>query len=257
MARARSQAGSATSPPAARPTTQPSPVASASANLANLADLTVPPPPGAPTDSRSAVAYFRIRDLIVTLELAPGTALDERDLMAQLQLGRTPVREALRRLADEGLVAIYARRGTVVAPVEVRDLARVSEVRVELEGLAARLAVERADSADRENISRLLADLDSGAEGQHALIRLDQRVHHCVHHATHNRYLQASLAEYLTLSLRLWFLGLDQVHRLDEAVDEHRGLLTAVLDGDPEAAEGAARAHVTGFWDEIRNVLAT
>ena len=82
-------------------------------------------------------------------------------------------------------------------------------------------------------------------------------MHHCVHHATHNRYLQASLAEYLTLSLRLWFLGLDQVHRLDEAVDEHRGLLTAVLDGDPDAAEGAARAPVTGFWDEIRNVLAT
>src|SRR5699024_12637053 len=149
-----------------------------------------------------------------------------------LQLGRTLAREGPRPLADEALVATPARRGAVVAPVEVRDLARVSEVRVELEGLAARLAVERADPADRENISRLLADLDSGAEGQHALIHLDQRVHHCVHYATHNRYLQASLAEYLTLSLRLWFLGLDHVHRLDEAVDDKRGLLTAVLYGD-------------------------
>ena len=224
---------------------------------ASLADLTIPPPPGAPIDSRSAVAYFRIRDLIVTLELPPGSTLDEQALMAQLQLGRTPVREALRRLADEGLVAIYARRGTVVAPVEVWDLARVSEVRVELEGLAARLAAERADATDRVSASRLLTDLGAGAAGQRALIRMDQRVHHCVHHATHNRYLQASLDEYLTLSLRLWFLGLDRVHRLEEAVDEHRGLLVAVLDGDPDAAEAAARGHVTGFWDEIRHVLAT
>ncbi|WP_147916006.1 GntR family transcriptional regulator [Ruania zhangjianzhongii] len=259
MVRTEPDAGPATTP-AARlppaPTAQP-PTASSWTDQTALADLTVPPPPGAPIESRSAVAYFHLRDLIVTLELAPGTALDERDLMARLHLGRTPVREALRRLADEGLVAIYARRGTVVAPVEVRDLARVSEVRVELEGLAARLAVERADPADRENASRLLADLGSGAEGQRGLIRLDQRVHHCVHHATHNRYLQASLSEYLTLSLRLWFLGLAQVHRLDEAVDEHRGLLTAVLEGDRDAAEGAARAHVTGFWDEIRQVLTT
>src|SRR5690625_4976742 len=104
MARVRTKAGSTTRPSAARPTAQPPPVASAPANLANLAklaNLTVPPPPGAPTDSRSAVAYFRIRDLIVTLELAPGTALDERDLMTRLQLGRTPVREALRRLAED------------------------------------------------------------------------------------------------------------------------------------------------------------
>ena len=222
----------------------------------SLTDLTVLPPPGVHATSLSAVAYLRIRDLIVTLQLEPGSALDERDLMARLGLGRTPVREAIRRLADEGLVAIYARRGTVVAGVDVRDLARVSEVRVQLEGLAARLAVERADSADRADATRLLTDLATPAEDQRGLIRLDQRVHQCVHRATHNQYLQGTLAEYLTLSLRLWFLGLERVHRLDEAVDEHRGLLTAVLDGDADAAEAAARAHVAGFWDEIGNELA-
>ncbi|QPZ38767.1 GntR family transcriptional regulator [Paramicrobacterium chengjingii] len=257
MVRARSrpgpaEPGMALTGPSARVATSRPRVANVS-----LADLTVMPPPDAHATSLSGVAYYLIRDLIVTLQLKPGTALEERELMAQLALGRTPVREAIRRLASEGLIEIYARRGTVVAPVDVRDLARVSEVRVQLEGLAARLAVERADVADRDAIVQLLADLETGAESQRELIRLDQRVHHCVHHATHNRYLEATLAEYLTLSLRLWFLGLERVQRLDEAVDEHRGLLTAVLDRDPDAAEQAARAHVTGFWDEIRQVLAT
>lgn len=229
------------------------------AGASALSDLTVLVPPGWVVDSLSAVAYFRIRDLIVTLDLAPGMALDERALMRRLQLGRTPVREAVRRLADEGLVSIYARRGTVVAPVDVRDLANVSETRIELEGLAARLAAERADAHDRENLARLLSELEAISQppARRDLIRLDQRVHHCVHRATHNRYLQGTLAEYLTLSLRLWFLGLDRVQRLDDAVDEHRGLLRAVIGGDAAAAQTVARAHVTGFWEEIGKVLAT
>ena len=219
------------------------------------AALTVLPPPDARTTSLSDIAYYRIRDLIVTLQLEPGTALDERGLMTQLALGRTPVREAIRRLGGEGLIEIYARRGTIVAPVDVRDLARVSEVRVPLEALAARLAADRAEAADREAMATLRASLESGATSQRDLIRRDQRVHQLVHRATHNRYLQSTLTEYLTLSLRLWFLGLERVQRLDEAVDEHRGLLTAIIDGDPDAAEDVARAHVTGFWSEIRQVL--
>ncbi|WP_166998821.1 GntR family transcriptional regulator [Paramicrobacterium fandaimingii] len=222
-----------------------------------LADLTVLPPPDTRAPSLSDIAYYRVRDLIVTLQLEPGAALDERDVMMQLALGRTPVREAVRRLASEGLVEIFARRGTVVAPVQVRDLARVSEVRVPLEALAARLAADRADAFDRDAMVSLLSSLETGATSQRDLIRLDQRVHQQVYRATHNRYLQSTLAEYLTLSLRLWFLGLEQVQRLDDAVDEHRELLSAVLDGNPDAAEQTARAHVTGFWDEIRQVLAT
>lgn len=224
-----------------------------------LARLTALVPPAAAADSRSAVAYFLIRDLIATLDLAPGTPLNERDLMQRLDLGRTPVREALRRLADEGLVTIFPRRGMVVAPVDVHDLTSVSEVRIDLEGLAARLAARRADSTDRARANDLIMELDADAmdpADPRALIRLDQRVHHVVHHATHNGYLQNTLSEYLTLSLRLWFLGLERVHRLDEAVQEHRSLLVAVVDGDEAAAESTARAHVTGFWQEIRSVLA-
>lgn len=232
-----------------------------------LADLTTLVPPGADVSSLSAIAYYRIRDLLVTLELAPGSGLDERVLRERLQLGRTPVREAVRRLADEGLITVYARRGTAVAPIDVRDLTHVSEARVELEGLGARLAAERADGEDRRLAQQLRTELGDRVPGSptsdpvaheqavRALIRTDQRVHQCVHRATHNRYLQETLGTYLTLSLRLWFLGLERVRHLDEAVTEHQDLLTAVLDGDGAAAEQASRAHVTGFWREMREVL--
>lgn len=240
-------------------------VVDAGAHGAALTGLTVLVPPTTKVHSLSAVAYYRLRDLLVTLELPPGAVLDERELMERLQLGRTPVREAVRRLAGEGLVSVFARRGTVVAAVDVRDLTHVSEVRTDLEALGARLAAQRADAADRSRARELLDQIESAPasapsvtpspEAIRALIRLDQRVHHCVHLATHNRYLQETLGEYLTLSLRLWFLGLERVRRLDEAVGEHRDVLTAVLDGDGEAAEHAARSHVSGFWQEMRRVL--
>ena len=240
-------------------------LAHAGAHSAALTELTVLVPPGMPVRSLSAVAYYRLRDLVVTLELPPGAVLDERQLMERLQLGRTPVREAVRRLAGEGLVTVFARRGTVVAPVDVRDLTHVSEVRADLEALGAKLAAQRADAADRSRARELLDQIGAasvtalsataGPEALRSLIRLDQRVHHCVHHATHNRYLQETLGEYLTLSLRLWFLGLERVRRLDEAITEHRDVLTAVLDGDGQAAEQAARTHVSGFWQEMRRVL--
>src|SRR5699024_6658232 len=166
---------------------------------------------------------YLIRDLIVTLELPPGQVLVERDLMERLELGRTPVREALRRLSDEGLVAIYARRGMVVAPVHAGDLEQVSEERVELEGLAARQAADRADQHDLQVAAALIAHLVSQVRRlvPRYLFRLDLRVHHCVHHATHNHYLPQTLDEYLTLSLRLWFLGLNRVQHLPAAIEEH------------------------------------
>src|SRR5699024_8281287 len=139
----------------------------------------------------------------------------------------------------------------------VSDLAQVSEVRLELEALAARQAAVRADQHDREVADELIAEIRSQERSLSSrdLIRLDQRVHHCVHRATHNHYLQDTLDEYLTLSLRLWCLGLDRVHRLDAAVAEHSELLRAVDDGDAPRAETAAREHVQAFWEEIRAVL--
>lgn len=214
-------------------------------------------PEAAAARSQSDHAYFAIRELIVSLELPPGSILKERELMGRLGLGRTPVREALRALARERLVEVYPRRGSFVSNVNVRDLAGLSEARGMLESFAARLAAERATDAEREETAVLLAELErvAGERDERALIGLDQRIHRHVYRCAHNEFLEATLDEYYVLTLRIWFLALGRVARLGEAVREHRELLEAIRDGEPQQAEDAMREHIAGFDRAIRSVL--
>jgi DNA-binding GntR family transcriptional regulator len=216
-------------------------------------DITVLPP-GDGVRSLSDEAYFRIRDLIVSLELAPGSIVNERELMERLALGRTPVREALRALAQERLVEVYPRRGIFVSSVDVRDLASLSEVREILESQAARLAAERATESERAEAGALSEELDHTV-GARKLIELDQRIHRHVYRCAHNTFLEKTLNGYYVLTLRIWFLALDRVARLDEAVQEHRELMAAIRDGAPDRAEATMRRHVRGFERAIRDVL--
>ena len=199
-------------------------------------------------------AYHEIRGLIVSLELAPGALIDERKLIGLLEIGRTPVREALRRLAHERLVEVYPRRGMFVTGVDVRELARLSEVRELLEPEAARLAAERATDADRDQLAALLAELDaSGSE----LMDLDERIHRAVYRAAHNDLLEATLEQYYVLALRIWSIALDRAHELEEAVEAHRTLLEAIQAGDAERAADTMRAHVQDFEQAMHRVLLT
>ena len=214
-------------------------------------------PEAADARSLSDQAYYRIRELIVSLELPPGSIVNERDLMDRLGLGRTPVREALRTLARENLVEVYPRRGIFVSSVNVRDLAALSEVRFELESFAARLAAERRTADDLVGCTALLEELEltGDVHDERALIDLDQRLHRHVYRCAHNAFLERTLNEYYVLTLRIWFLALDRVTRLENAVHEHRDLLEAIRDGDPERAAAAMRRHVEGFERAIRAVL--
>lgn len=219
--------------------------------------LQIHQPEAAGAQSLGDRAYFAIRELIVTLELAPGSIVSERELQERLSVGRTPVREALQRLEGERLVEVYPRRGIFVSNVNVLDLAVLSEVRIVLEGFAARLAAERSTAADRETTVELIADLDalSTTTDERLLIDLDQRIHRHVYRCTHNSFLEATLDGYYVLTLRIWFLALERVSRLGDAVKEHLELLQAIRDGDPARAEDAMRRHVAGFEEAIRRVL--
>jgi DNA-binding GntR family transcriptional regulator len=206
------------------------------------------------TASLADKAYHEIRSLIVALELAPGAVIEERALMGKLGIGRTPVREALRRLAHERLVEVYPRRGMFVTGVDVRELARLSEVRAVLEPEAARLAAERATDDDRAAIAGLLDELDAAGE---ALMDLDERIHRAVYQAAHNDLLEATLGQYYVLALRIWSMALDRADELKDAVQEHRALLEAIRDGNPGRAEETMRTHVQNFEHAMRRVLLT
>src|SRR5579872_4773931 len=188
--------------------------------------------------------------------MPPGSVVNEARLREELAIGRTPIREALQRLARENLVRSIPHRGTFVTDVNITDLARITEVRVVIESHAARLAAEKRSAADRESIAELLDLLRGGVvTDQRELMRLDQRIHRAIYRAAHNPFLEATLERYFNLSLRLWYLVLDRQVGLRRAVDEHVELLEAVLAGDAGRAEAIMQKHVTGFEREIRRVL--
>jgi len=206
--------------------------------------------------SQSEAAYLRIRERIVSLEMPPGSVVNETRLREDLQIGRTPIREALQRLARENLVRSIPHRGTFVTDVNITDLARITEVRIVLESHAAKLAATKLAGGDREAIENLIELLQGErVSDQRELMKLDQQVHRQIYRATHNPFLEATLERYFNLSLRLWYLVLDREVRLREAVDEHVELLKAVLRGDGDGAEAIMRKHVAGFEREIRKVL--
>ncbi|HLY87058.1 MAG TPA: GntR family transcriptional regulator [Gaiellaceae bacterium] len=198
-------------------------------------------------------AYLAIRELIVSLELAPGAVIDERELMQRLGLGRTPVREALRQLAQEQLVEVFPRRGMFVTGVDVRDLARISEVRAALEPEAARLAAERATDEERDELTKLGDQIERGAD----LMELDERIHRSIYAAAHNHLLEKTLGEYYVLGLRIWMIALDRAEALEDAVEAHRDLIRAIVVADGDRAASLMRDHVENFETAMRKVLVS
>jgi DNA-binding GntR family transcriptional regulator len=198
-------------------------------------------------------AYHELRDRIVTLRLPPGTALREDELMRELGIGRTPLREAVKRLALENLVAVQPRRGTFVTGVEAADIVHITEVRAELEGYAAELAALRMDGETRRAAEALRQAVDelTSIDDQDGLMRFDERIHRFTWEASGNPYLIETLERYFTLSLRVWYVVLDRVPGLAHAVHDQVALIDALLDRDGAGARAIMREHVLAFQREI------
>ncbi|MBV8991447.1 MAG: GntR family transcriptional regulator [Solirubrobacterales bacterium] len=202
-------------------------------------------------------AYAQLRDRIVTLRIAPGEPIDEDVLGEELEMGRTPVREAIKRLALENLVTVFPRRGTFASEINITDLAHISDVRMVLEGHAAYRAAHRITDGQRGELQELLADLgrSEGSDDVEALMTLDARVHRFIYRCAGNPYLEETLGRYLNLSLRIWYLVLDQLPHLFARVHEHDDLLHAIAAGDADRARQVLAEHVTTFEREVRTVL--
>jgi DNA-binding GntR family transcriptional regulator len=201
-------------------------------------------------------AYLALRDRIVALRIAPGAPINEDALGRELDMGRTPVREAIKRLALENLVTVFPRRGTFASEINITDLAHISDVRQVLEGHAAYRAAERLTGTRRAELDALLARIDAPGEAtRDELMELDAEIHRFVHRCTANPYLEETLARYFNLSLRIWYLVLDRLPHLTERVREHRALLEAIREGEADRARAIAAEHVGTFATEIRSVL--
>jgi DNA-binding GntR family transcriptional regulator len=196
-------------------------------------------------------AYFQLRDRIVTLKLPPGAPLREDELMRDLNIGRTPLREAVKRLELENLVTVLPRRGTRVTDVQIADIVHITELRADLEGTAAELAALRLDDAERARAEELRSALEAAGGEPDALMHLDEDVHRLVWEACGNPYMDAALERLFALSLRIWYLVLDRVPGLSASVHDQRLLLNALIARDGARARTLMRDHVLAFQREV------
>jgi DNA-binding GntR family transcriptional regulator len=203
-------------------------------------------------------AYRAVRDKLVMLDIRPGEPINEDQLAQSLGVGRTPVREALKRLQYERLVATYPRRGTFATDVNITDLAHISEVRQELEPLAAAQAARRATATDRTALTAVRQELESvdpRRDDAAELMHLDLKVHRAVYAATHNPYLEDALVRHDNLATRIWCLFIDRLSDMAGHVEEHGPLIDAIVAGDPHTAARIARTHVEGFERAVREAI--
>jgi DNA-binding GntR family transcriptional regulator len=213
-----------------------------------------------PAATHTERAYRTLLEDIVTLRLGPGDVLADDALRRRLGLGRTPIREALQRLASQRLVVIIPRKGVVVSDINITDLSEIYEVRAPLEGVAARLAAER--NGGRELPAAVSADLDEIARASDflELIALDYRLHRAVHVLACNSYLLSTLDWYLALADRLVLavsrrLPNPPAEELAAAMSDFREQFAAISCGDAAAAEDLARRHACFSEQFVRRAV--
>lgn len=223
-----------------------------------MTDVQAPAPPAiSATTSLAHAAYERIRDRLIMLDIRPGEPINDGRLADSLGFGRTPVREALKRLETDHLVVSYPRRGTFATPVDVTELGAISDLRQQLEPFAANRAATAATDPMRAEL-RAMAEKVRGLDpssDRPTLMRLDMSVHRMIYRATGNKHLEDVLIRYDNLATRIWCLVVDKLPDLASHISEHAQLLEAIADGDAERAERLTREHIDGFATEIRRVL--
>lgn len=224
-------------------------------NITGLNSNAVPEGGETMSVSLSEQAYYGIRNKIVCLDLAPGDVIREEELQNQLRIGRTPIREALQRLARDQFITVIPRRGMLVSGVDVTELSMLYETRAILEPYATRLACARGRS---EHWTRMKAALDRAQRpgiSNNELMVIDRTCHEIVWDAAGNRFLTDTLDMLYAQSDRLWHLYLADVADMAHAVNEHREIHAALVSGDSDRAAKLAEAHMRSFDQEISEAV--
>jgi DNA-binding GntR family transcriptional regulator len=179
--------------------------------------------------------------MIVTLQLAPGAVVSEAELSDRLGIGRTPIREALQRLARERLVNILPRRGVMVSEINVKSQLRLLEVRRELERLISRSAARRASPAERQEFRRIADTFEASAAANDdvTFMRTDREFNSLQAAATHNEFAIGAMGLMHGLSRRFWYIHYKQAADMPLTAQLHADIARAIA-GQDEA--GAARA---------------
>jgi len=195
-----------------------------------------------PIETLTEQAYRQIEERIVTLRLKPGEVLSEQALSTSLKIGRTPIREALQRLALEGLVRVLPRKGILVSDINPREQLLVLEVRRELERLLSRAGAERATKEQREILVETARAMDRAGKSNDdiAFMRLDRNLNHLMIETAHNDYAARAMKLLQGLSRRFWYMHYREAADLPLCARLHAEQARAIAKGDPVRAAKAA-----------------
>jgi DNA-binding GntR family transcriptional regulator len=195
-------------------------------------------------ESRGEIAYGRLREAIQAGDLTPGQRIRENEMASWLEMSRTPVREALRRLEADGLLTFAPYRGMVISELDHQAVMELYSMREVLEGTAAGLAARHASDAEIAVLKDIVAgELDDAADPRR-IASHNKHFHGALYRAAHNRYLLKTLS---VLSDAMALLGMTTMAitgRSETAHDEHRAVVAAIEAHDPGAAEAAMRQHI-------------
>jgi len=196
------------------------------------------------TPPLTELAYGALEEMIVRLELAPGMVVTESLLSEQVGIGRTPIREALQRLAREKLIRVLPRKGIVVAEIDPEAQLRLLELRREVERLVARSAAQRSNEAQRARFRELARAFEEAAAGNDDVVfmRTDKAFNDLCLEAACNEFAASALANLQSLARRFWYHHHRQTADMPEAARLHAAVARAIADGDPVAAGAALDA---------------
>ncbi len=198
------------------------------------------------TTSLTDRAYRALEERIVTLDLAPGSVLSEAQLSEQLEIGRTPIREALQRLAREGLIVILPRKGILVSDINPSKQLLVLEVRREIERMMARAGAERRSDNERQAFLEIAEGMENAARDNDdiAFLRFDNDFNVLLARASHNEYAVGAINLLNGLSRRFWYLHYKKAADMPLMARLHASVAKAIAEGDADAAANASDALV-------------
>lgn len=204
-------------------------------------------------DTASEKAYELITHKILFLELPPGSVINEAELIEELEMGRSPIRNALQRLEQERLVNILPRQGTLVSEIGLDDFQEVFEMRMELEGFAAYLAARRAKSEHLHALEELLRNAEQNTQdGSNKIdIEIDKRFHQIVAEAAANKYLSKTLNELFRHSIRLFNLSRTRSASAIEEVPDYRAIYECFLKKDANGAREWMQEHIRASKERV------
>ena len=199
------------------------------------------------------LVYLELKHKILTGEIVAQTRLMEIDLSEKMNVSRTPIREAIKRLADDGLVKVEPRRGAYVANISIKDMLDVFEVREDMEGFAAKLAAERITEDQKKELSAIAFEYEDALKSgnKETIIELDEKFHNYIVACCGNETLSELVKYVQELSLRFRYLYYNDFSLYETTAEQHNRIVDAINNGRAEEARKEADAHVKALKEFV------